>query len=86
MTTRIITTCDEWEAEFEPTTESMIDIGGVPLDTDLSFVWTEVEGEGDYICIAPGYRMVNRLGYWITKRPHDFDVYVEEAIERDEEE
>lgn len=43
---------------------------------DPSRVWTVVDGDGELV-ICSGFRVVNRIGYFITERPWTGDVVVE---------
>ncbi len=68
---------DEWEAEFKPG-EILEDY---PVGTLVDRIWTEIESDGNWT-IAAGNYLVDRTGrYYITEKPHDFDVFVEDATD-----
>lgn len=67
-----------WMEKFEPLYDQggpvryetySTDIDKV-LETDMSYVWTVIEGDRNWY-IVPGYHVVNRLFYFITKNPHN---------------
>ena len=45
------------------------------LDAPTERVWTLVD-DGNRVMIMSGAQRVNRLGYFITKKPWDIDTYV----------
>lgn len=51
----------------------------------LSRVWTYIDGEGGTY-IVEGYRLVNRIGYFITEVPYEEDSFYEIQVSEDEEE
>lgn len=65
---------DQWEEEFVPVNEEAMP--EFPEDAPLECVWTEVESGGD-LAILAGTHVVNRIGYWVTEKPHSYDVEVE---------
>lgn len=78
------------DASFEGT---MFETYGAELDyvlsitraTPLSRVWTYIDGEGGTY-IVEGYRLVNRIGYFITEVPYEEDSFYEIQVSEDEEE
>jgi len=38
---------------------------------DERYVWTIIEGDEGQWYLIPGYHFINRIGYIITKQPHD---------------
>jgi hypothetical protein len=42
-------------------------------ETDPRKVWTLVEGDDGNLYITSGYHLVNRLNYFITKNPCEFE-------------
>ena len=88
MTERTMT-YDEWCDEFQPIVnifsrdpdETRFETYGKELDFILSRdparVWTEVDAEGRFTTIVDGYHLVNRLAYYVTEVPRDFDTFYE---------
>jgi hypothetical protein len=69
-------TWDEWEDKYLPTTPLAIELEDIPDGTLPHYVWTMVDGDGRYANLWNGYRRFNRLGYFITEKPWDEDVFV----------
>lgn len=56
--------------ELQPSREVYRLLRGIGRD----HVWTIIEGSDDRsrdVCYSPGFHMVNRVGYAVTRRPHD---------------
>lgn len=45
----------------------------VVLAVDQSFVWTYIDGEDGVPCVVSGYRLCNRIGYFICSVPFNAD-------------
>lgn len=62
----------EWEETYKPTTDTMFDFYSDIEDIVPSpyHVWTVVDNNPNsvYLDIIPGYRMFNRLGFFVTAR------------------
>lgn len=54
------------------------------LDQEEQYIWTQIDGD-DGIYIVNGYQLVNRIGYYITKKPHDIDSYLEVCVIKNKE-
>jgi hypothetical protein len=67
-------TWDEWEDKYLPTTPLSQD--DVPADVPFDHIWTMIDGDGRYANIINGYRIINRLGYFVTEVPWTEDVFV----------
>ena len=82
MTEDRFLTKDEWEAEFKPG-EILEDF---PEGTPPNRIWTEIESDG-FWSIGAGNYMVNRTGYYyVSEKPHAFDVFIDEHVSYGEEE
>lgn len=53
------------------------------LSHDSKYIWTQVDGD-DGVYIVNGYHLVNRIGYYITRRPHPENKHLELCVMRDE--
>lgn len=83
MTDRFITE-EEWQEEFKPG-DALEDF---PDGTPANRIWTEIESDG-FWSVAAGNYLVNRTGrYYVSDKPHDFDIFVEDELipDNDEEE
>jgi hypothetical protein len=67
---------DEWEDTYLPTTPLALELVDIPSGTLPSNVWTMIDGDGRYANLVNGYRVFNRLGYFITEKPWSEDVFV----------
>ena len=69
-------TYDEWVRDYEPTTDEMQPLV-IPDDQnrDYSYYWTVLDCDEEQI-ISSGWHYVNRIGFYITKKPHNFMVDV----------
>ena len=66
-------TDDQWLEEFEPTTDEMlIDF---PTGYPPERVWTVLDCDGVQI-ISAGLFLVNRVGWYVTKKEHSFNIEV----------
>lgn len=79
-------TADEYDTEYQ-----MFETYGQELEfvrnSDPSYVWTYMDGDDGGVYIVSGYHLVNRIGYYITEKPHDPTKYYSICvIEPDEEE
>jgi hypothetical protein len=64
---------DQWIEEFKPTTEHPIQHEEIADAITKEHVWTLVDGDNEMV-IASGYHIVNRVAYYVTNKPHNFDV------------
>lgn len=85
MSTVINLTDEEWDTEYKPIRnhfqtggfdeQQLFETYGQELqfvqNTDPAHVWTQVDGDDGGIYIVNGYASVNRIGYYITAKPHD---------------
>lgn len=64
---------NEWHETYEPE-EKFYETYGEDLEYIKSmpdnFVWTLVDGDEDSV-VVNGKTFVNRLGYYLTKKPHN---------------
>lgn len=78
-------TASEYDSEY-----TMFETYGQELkfvmNTDPAYVWTEVDGDDGGVYIVNGYYLVNRIGYYITAKPHNPDDFIELCIISPEEE
>lgn len=56
---------DDFEHQYNPEQVDYEEARRSPVER----VWTIVEGDDGNLYAAPGYRVVNRLGYVVTERP-----------------
>lgn len=49
-------------------------------NTDPAHVWTQVDGDDGGIYIVNGYASVNRIGYYITAKPHDTHKFISVCV------
>lgn len=63
----------EWMNEFKPTTEDLLP--DIPEGVELNRLWTVIADDGD-IVISAGKRIINSVGYFVTEKPHNFDIEV----------
>ena len=82
---------EAWEAKYQPiknhitgedddkfeTYGEELDYVRSVVDTEPRRVWTLVDGEDGNLYIVDGYHLVNRLNYFITKKPLEGDGYLE---------
>ena len=67
---------DEWYEQYIPTSDEPLE--HFPDGIVPNHLWTELECDGVFT-ISSGNHFVNRTGrYWITVKPHQFDVDVED--------
>ena len=75
----------QWEETYKPINQDMLDFSSeaqeLAGDTEESVkhVWTVVDNNPNsvYLDILPGYRMFNRLGYFVTaEKWEDIDMVV----------
>lgn len=70
-------TWDEWEDTYLPTTPLAYDSQeDIPADVPFDRIWTMIDGNGRYANLINGYRIINRLGYFVTEKPWTEDVFV----------
>jgi hypothetical protein len=75
-------TWDEWEDKYLPTTPLAYgDLSEIDDDLDYHYIWTMVDGEGRYANLLNGIHIVNRLGYFVTEKPWEEDVFVTDQKE-----
>ena len=95
---------DAWDAKYQPMDNHIIKNGDDKFETygeELKFVrsihftepnrvWTLIEGDSGNLWITNGYHFVNRLNYFVTKKPfegaNDIEVpyYIFDEEEEDE--
>lgn len=72
--TRILSE-DQWHSEYEPE-ETLYETYGDDLSyihsLPVSRVWTLVDGDENTVIIN-GMGFVNRIGYYVSKKPHNQD-------------
>lgn len=87
-------TDEEWDEKYKPIRnhfhtggfdeQQMFETYGQELkfvqNTDPAYVWTEVDGDDGGVYIVNGYLTVNRIGYYITAKPHNPDDFIELCI------
>jgi hypothetical protein len=70
--TRVITE-DEWDLHYEPLNDSPLETYGKDLELVMKFpdeqIWTLVDSDRYDTAIISGYHLVNRIGYYIAKKP-----------------
>jgi len=63
----------KWEEDYKPINDTMFDfIDEAAEHTKSSYhIWTVVDNNPNsvYLDILPGYRVFNRLGYFVTEQP-----------------
>ena len=76
---------DAWDAKYEPMDNHITKNGDDKFETygeELKFVrsihftepnrvWTLIEGDSGNLWITNGYHFVNRLNYFVTKKPFE---------------
>jgi len=65
----------EWRNKYIPTNINPIKYKDIPEETSNSNVWTLVERNNSLSLVA-GFVHLNRLGYYLTKNTHKYDVEV----------
>jgi len=82
---------EAWEARYQPiknhitgedddkfeTYGEELDYVRSVVDTEPRRVWTLVDGEDGNLYIVDGYHLVNRLNYFITKKPLEGNGFLE---------
>ena len=71
MTDKVIS-WSEWEETYKPTTYTMFDFQNQIQDLPSGYhLWTVVDNNPNsvYLDILPGNRIVNRLGFFVTRIP-----------------
>ena len=66
---------DEWVEKYNPSDELLETYGDEHkkiLETDISFIWTLVETDGEP-SIVSGFSFVNRIGFYISEVSHDIE-------------
>ena len=61
----------DWAERYDPTSDEPLEWDDVK-DMDKHYVWTLVDGDPEPI-IVTGAHMINRLGYYTTRVPHNFE-------------
>jgi len=63
----------EWEETYKPINDTMFDFVDEALKVSSGpyHIWTVVDNNPNsvYLDILPGYRIFNRLGYFVTEQP-----------------
>jgi hypothetical protein len=67
---------DENDDKFETYGEELNYVRSI-VDTEPRRVWTLVDGEDGNLYIVDGYHLVNRLNYFITKKPLEGNGFLE---------
>lgn len=80
----ITLTDDEWDSKYAPISnhisgyneyDQLFETYGADLDFvrkhRRNHIWTQVDDGNGGVYIINGYHLVNRIGYYITKNPHD---------------
>jgi hypothetical protein len=76
---------ESWEAEYLPINKDMLDYSheaqflAGESEESIKHVWTVVDNNPNsiYLDILPGYRVFNRMGYFVTsKKWYDVDMVV----------
>lgn len=70
---------------FETYGDELEHVLQVARKTNGLLVWTYIDGEGGTY-IVDGYRLVNRIGYFVTQVPYEEDSVYEIQVSEDEEE
>jgi hypothetical protein len=77
---------EEWDVQYEPVNNSPLETYGRDLELVMLFpsdqVWTLVDGDQHDMVILSGYRLVNRIGYYLTKKPFFPEENITVIIER----
>jgi hypothetical protein len=85
ITTNGIISWEQWEEHYKPLNQDMLDYVNDAQDlageSEESFkhVWTVVDNNPNsvYLDILPGYRVFNRMGYFVTaEKWEDVDMVV----------
>lgn len=71
----------EWEETYKPINDTMFDFVDEVLEVSKSpyHIWTVVDNNPNsvYLDVLPGYRLFNRLGFYVTEIPwEDVDMVV----------
>lgn len=94
MTDLIELTEDQWYEEYQPMLNHfdadaswggiMFETYGVEqeyvMDMDPRFVWTFGDGDDGGMYIWSGRHFVNRIGYFVTKNPHNLDTVYQISV------
>jgi len=63
----------KWEKDYKPINDTMFDFVNEALEVSSGpyHIWTVVDNNPNsvYLDILPGYRVFNRLGYFVTEQP-----------------
>ena len=78
----------EWDMQYEPINDSLLETFGKDLELVMLFpsdqVWTLVESDHYGMAVINGYHLVNRIGYYLTKKPFFPEETITVPIERGE--
>jgi hypothetical protein len=71
----------EWEDTYKPINDTMFDFVDEVIEVSKSpyHIWTVVDNNPNsvYLDVLPGYRLFNRLGFYVTEVPwQDVDMVV----------
>jgi len=62
----------KWEEDYKPINDTMFDFADEAAEhaTSSYHIWTVVDNNPNsvYLDILPGYRVFNRMGYFVTER------------------
>lgn len=99
MSAVIALTDEEWDEQYKPVRnhfypandeQQLFETYGQELEfvqnTDPAYVWTQLDGDDGGIYIVNGYVYVNRIGYYITAKPHDPHKFISICVLSPEEE
>jgi len=63
----------KWEEDYKPINDTMFDFIDEALEVSSGpyHIWTVVDNNPNsvYLDILPGYRVFNRMGYFVTEQP-----------------
>lgn len=64
---------EEWEDKYKPINDTMFDTVDEVIEISQSpyHIWTVVDNNPNsvYLDVLPGYRLFNRLGFYVTEIP-----------------
>jgi hypothetical protein len=71
----------EWEETYKPINDTMFDFVDEVIEVSKSpyHIWTVVDNNPNsvYLDVLPGYRLFNRIGFYVTEIPwEDTDMVV----------
>ena len=70
----ILLTEDQWYEQYEPEGRNY-ETYGADLNHIKSlpeeYVWTMLDGDDGQVLVVNGFSFVNRISYYVTKKPHN---------------